>query len=108
MEPSRAFTSQEIEETIYLQLATYARFWSAHVSNHNDYEKCLGMAHSILSMLAGCNINLPAFELHPSPHPDDEEYHLKIDENYYDNNTVVNLNGYDFYRTLEKNNIPKS
>jgi hypothetical protein len=34
-------------------------------------------------MLDGGNIGLPAFNLVPSPHPDDKDYYKSVGENWY-------------------------
>jgi len=51
-----------------------------------------GLVHSILVMLDGCaaSSGLPAFDLSPSPHPDDEAYYRKEGRNWWPTGTVLN------------------
>lgn len=51
---------------------------------------CEGVAFSILNILDGTTMSLPAFNLTLSPHPDDKEFLQGEGENWYEDGTVIN------------------
>lgn len=84
MNEPRAYTTEEVRDKILSHMHNLVKFW-AHESRVTDVEvKLDGLAFSILSMLDGCSINLPAFNLVPDPHPDDMEYHRENGDNWFE------------------------
>ncbi|MBD3261177.1 MAG: hypothetical protein GF334_05760 [Candidatus Altiarchaeales archaeon] len=78
----REMTVEECREIFMRQVASIAAYW-ARVPGRTDLEKCNGVAFSILSMLDGSNVDIPAFDLIPSPHGSDEEFHRDEGENWW-------------------------
>lgn len=79
---SRPYTQEEIMRQFLDYFSAMVDFW-ADVKGKNDKEKLSGLAFSILSMLDGCAGDLPAFEVIPTPHPEDKEYLKSQGENWY-------------------------
>lgn len=90
----RAYTAEEMRKMFLSHLKTMASYW-AHISIRNDEERAHveacggearwrteGMLFSFLVTLDG-GTNLPAFDLIPSPHPEDEAYHRDQGENWW-------------------------
>ena len=48
-----------------------------------------GVAFSILALLDGANIGVPAFIVAPRPHPDDQAYHAEQGEDWWPDNSAV-------------------
>ena len=89
MNEPRAFTAEEIRNEVLDHLRTMSRYWSK-LPNKTPRELCDGMAFSFLSMLDGCSIGIPAYNLVTSPHPDDEQYCKDNGENWYPTGLVIN------------------
>ncbi len=110
MTKPRAYTSQEIQEMIYLQLQSNAAYWSspnANVKGHDtEYSRMLGFAHSMLSFFAGCTLNAPAFSIVPDPHSEDKAFHKEHEENWFSKKTRVYVDGGSFYHTLKEHGLP--
>ena len=107
MNNPRAYTQEEIEDKIYAHLEALASYWARESRVVDPYEKCMGMAHSMLSVLGGSTLNLPAFDLIPCPHPDDKCFHKENGENWFPKKAKILLDGYGFYRSLEKQGLKK-
>lgn len=103
----RAYTEEEIADMIYAHLEALARYWARESRAIDPYDKCMGMAHSMLSVLSGSTVNLPAFDLIPCPHPDDKSFHEENGENWFPSKAKVQLDGYNFYRSLERQGLKK-
>lgn len=52
-------------------------------------EKCEGVAFSILNIFDGTTM-LPSFDISLSPHPNDKEYCIENNENWYEPGMVIN------------------
>lgn len=82
---SRAYTKEEIKEKFLRQVQTIIWFWSnpEHSDCGNTFDRCEGVAFSILALIDGCDLNLPSFKLSPSPCPEDKEYFIEMKENWF-------------------------
>jgi hypothetical protein len=49
-----------------------------------------GTVFSILSMIDGATLDLPAFDLACAPHDEDREYHISEGANYFEAGQVIN------------------
>lgn len=65
------------------------------VENKTEEEKIRLALFSLFSTLDGSAIDLPAFKVIPSPHPDDKDYHAARGEEWYPDNIDIagNLHG---------------
>lgn len=84
---SREISKEEAVNQLLTTVAFMAREWGTYPKN-TQYSACQGMAFSFLAMLDGSNMALPAFNLHPSPHPDDKEYHQNNSENWWGTDAI--------------------
>jgi len=85
----RAKTAEEVRNIFLTHIKDLVRYWS-ELPNKSDYERCDGVAFSILSMIDGCGVVLPAMDIHLHPHPDDKEYHKSQGEDWYENGMWIN------------------
>lgn len=85
---SRAKTAEEALVEFLDQIRVLADYWS-NVEDHTVKERCHGVAFSILNIIDGSSC-LPAFDLVLRPHPDDREYCIEQDENWYEYGMLVN------------------
>lgn len=71
------FTEEEMLIKFLKQLKSIRNYWAkAKLDPERDNleERMDGLCFSFLSLLDGCQIDMPAFEVVPTPHPSDEEY----------------------------------
>lgn len=96
-----AYTVEEVRSKLINYLAGTARYWATTDLSRPEFAKGIaetgevlyrleGLVFSILVMLDGGTLALPAFDLYPAPHPDDRAYHEKNGERWYDPNVAVN------------------
>ena len=72
----RAQTAAELRDRFMDTVRANVDYWaSAQVQRDTVQERLSGLAHSLLCMIDGSNMGLPAFDLAASPHPDDKAYH---------------------------------
>lgn len=88
---SRAYTPEEVQKQLLTHFHTLSDYWS-RLPGKTPQERCDGLVFSILVALDGDAFALPAFDLIPSPHPDDKQYHID--------------NGDDWYEPVVINDIP--
>lgn len=98
---SRPYTKEEIRDQLINNFKAAARHWAKADLTRPEFQdqvketgetlyRLEGLLHSVLTTLDGCSIGLPAFDLIPSPHPDDEVYYQANDENWYPSGLVIN------------------
>lgn len=78
----RPWTKEEAREKFLKHIWGLIQFW-ADAKVDNDLEKMEGLAFSILSSLDGTSMELPAYQVIPCPHPNDEEFHRVRGNNWY-------------------------
>lgn len=83
----RAWTTEEVAKMIVNQTLVCADYW-ARQPNKTPQEVARGTAFGILSMLDGSCLNLPGFDLVPTPDPTDKAYCIEQGENYFTNEPV--------------------
>ena len=86
---SRAITAEEAREDFLNHIHALVEYW-ANLPDHTDKEKCDGLAFSILVTLDGESADLPALDLLLSPHPDDKQFHIDEDEDWYESGMMIN------------------
>lgn len=72
------------------RLEGLVNYWSSDVRTMDKKDAMRGLVHSILVTIDGCAADLPAFSLIANPHPDDEEYHCSVGENYFPKPNIKN------------------
>jgi hypothetical protein len=85
----RAYTKKEIRDHFLFAIRSSIKYWS----NQNDLstkEKLDGLASSILSIIDGCSSTNITLDLVIQTHPEDKEYSIENEENWYENGTVIN------------------
>lgn len=90
----RAWTEEEVIAMIVDHVSTMADYWAKTDLKRPEFGiktpeedaryRCRGVAHSILAMLDGATMDLPGFDLIPTPHPDDKQFHIYEGENWFD------------------------
>lgn len=87
----RAQTAEEIRDRFMNTVRAAVDSWASDsVQRDTVHERLSGLAHSLLCMIDGSNMGLPAFDLVASPHPDDKAYHQGEGENWIEPGTVIN------------------
>jgi hypothetical protein len=86
---SKAKSEQEVRDELFRKLNDIAVYW-ANLRGKSDLEKCRGVVFSILNIFDGTSIGLPAMDIRLSPHPDDKQYHIDLDEDYYEEGVLIN------------------
>jgi hypothetical protein len=97
----RAFTPDEIRDQLIAHVRGMARYWAGLDGSNvpEDYtplQRTMGLSHSILAMLDGCSMDLPAFKLVADPHPDDKEFLRAENSNWYEPGTAVETMLHEF------------
>lgn len=97
----RAWTKEEMLEKLVDHLRGLAHYWAHTLISdiHKDSVTSVGgeipwrlggLLHSILVLFDGCSSGMPAIDLVPSPHPDDEAFHKSEGENWWPTGVVIN------------------
>lgn len=87
---SRAHTKEEARELLLDQIREICDYWSK-VESASIKDKCDGVAFSILNVFDGCSGGFGcALDISLSPHPDDKQYLIDEDENYFEYGMVIN------------------
>jgi hypothetical protein len=79
----REMTPEECRAIFLAHVRLLVEVWASETRAKTDYDKLEGLAHSILAAIDGCAMGLPAFELVPSPHPDDKQWHADQGEDWW-------------------------
>jgi len=85
---SRPYTKEEIVDTVLGQIEMSVVYWDS-VKTDSVRDKMHGLVFSILNIFDGTS-SLPAFDIIVRPHPDDKQFHIDEDEDYYEDGMVIN------------------
>jgi hypothetical protein len=85
----RAYTSEEVTEQLMESIAHSIHYWQTNPACGSMERRVSGVVHSVLSILDGRTIPLPAFDLVPAPHVEDKSSCIEDGENYYDRKAVI-------------------
>jgi hypothetical protein len=85
----RAKTEKEVREEFIFIIQNLTKYW-ARQENLSVNSRCEGVAFSILCLFDGINMDFPAVDLVLNPHPDDKEYYIENDENWYESGIIIN------------------
>jgi hypothetical protein len=87
----RAYTAEEVRDMLLSHVRAVAQYWAnlpesdpATGKSHTIADRCEGVAFSILSMLDGCSMGLPAITLKLDPHEDDQAFLQSEGENWFE------------------------
>lgn len=75
----RPMTMEEMRAEFIQHVRGTVEYWR----NQDADDPIGGVAFSILVAIDGMSAGLPAFDLIPRPHPDDEQYHRDEGENWW-------------------------
>ena len=89
MSEPRAWTVEETRDHFLNHLADMAQYW-ADLPNKTPRERCNGLIHSVLAMVDGCSMDIPAIDMQMAPHPEDKAYFISQGENYYEPELLFN------------------
>lgn len=86
---SRAYTEEEVRGEFLDHIRHLISYWESEERAPTSKEKLEGLVFSILNIFDG-STGLPAFDISCAPHPDDKQYHIDEDSNYYEPGMVIN------------------
>jgi len=84
----REYTKEEVREQFLYHVRTMVNYWDS-IPKKTTKEKLSGLAFSILTALDGCAGDLPGFIVAPLSHPNDKQYRIENEENYYPENHEI-------------------
>ncbi len=82
----REFTEDEIRHQFLEHIRFLVDYFDKDTALESQKERLSALAHSILCVIDGCAVGLPAFILAPLPHEDDKQFNIENGENYYPEN----------------------
>lgn len=91
MSEPRAYTAEEVTDIFLEHLRRTARYW-AGLPEQTPLQKCEGVVFSILAMLDGDAMGLPAIDLVLHPHEEDKEFHRSQGSNWFEPGMAFNAN----------------
>lgn len=100
MTEPRAYTKKEMRAMFIAHLTHTAKYWATVDLSRPEFQKGIqeqgealyrleGFLFSVLVALDG-GAGLPGFDLIPSPHPTDEQYHKDNGQNWWPAGVVIN------------------
>lgn len=92
MKMSRQLTADEMRASVLGHLRVMVDYWDG--LDKPSREKLGGLVHSILVMLDGGSVGLPAFDVVPAPHPDDKQYCQDEDTNWWPDDVSLHDGGH--------------
>lgn len=107
MSTPRAYTEDEVIQILMHQIHNIVDYWANESRAETAQDKCKGVAHSILAMLDGSNLDIPAFNLVACPHEEDKQFCIDNEENWYEPDMVICTALHEqFHRYNPKHNVP--
>lgn len=98
MTEPRAYTADEVQQMLLDHVRETAKYWAelpdtecATGGKMTIQDRCEGVAFSILSILDGCSMNIPAFDLVLSPHESDKANCMKNGENWFEPGMTIDV-----------------
>lgn len=84
----RAITKEEARKMLLKQFAALVNYWSQQEGTTQS--KMSGLVFSMLNVFDGTSLEMPAFNITPSPHPDDKQFMIDQGENWFDSSVCIN------------------
>lgn len=97
----RAYTSEEIRDVVLEEVRQIARHWADPKLDRDLLGRCNGVAFSILALLDGCSIGIPAIDLVIQPHEGDKDHNIRNGDNWFEPGTVIDDGLHDHYYKAE-------
>lgn len=88
MEKPREKTKEEVQEEFLNHIRNMVDYWD-ELPQKSSKERLEGLAFSILAMLDGSAIELPAFIVAPLPCEEDKEFCIEEGRNYFPQNHKI-------------------
>lgn len=97
----RSYTLDEMRRALLGHLRQMVHYWATCDFGRLEFKTAVeasvevrhrldGLVHGVLVMLDGCSGDMPAFNLAPAPHPDDEAFRRHEGENWWPSGVVLN------------------
>lgn len=85
---ARELTREEVRDNFLEEVRIAVDYWAsdAVLAHYTIHERLSGVAHTILAKLDGCSPGLPGFIVAPLPNPEDKQYFIEEDTNWYPEN----------------------
>jgi len=93
----RAYTPEEVQQMLLLYFRTMVSFWSTLNIDSADLVKAgqsdveyrlSGLVFGVLRVFDGAASPLPAFDIRPVPHPEDQTFHESAGRNWFEMQTI--------------------
>lgn len=91
MSNPKELTEEEVRAKVLEHVWELIQYWEKESSRTDSKGKLQGLAFSMLSMLDGDSMGIPKFIVAPDPHPKDKAYHKKEGEDWFPDNSKVNI-----------------
>lgn len=111
VETPRAWTADEIRDMLIEKFREIADYWAetdlkrpefGNMTPQEDIAyRCHGVAFTMLSTLDGCSMDLPGFDLIPTPHPSDKQYCIDEEENWFDPEMRISTTLHEYFSALK-------
>jgi hypothetical protein len=92
MSEPRAYTEEEARQLFLEQVYEIMEFWVKESRKSDLKDKMEGCIFSILALIDGSNIGIPAMTLAMNPHPEDKSYHQGQGENWFEDGLEITGN----------------
>jgi hypothetical protein len=86
---SKPISKEQLREQFLNSVRMYAREWASY-KNKTPQQRCDGLAFTLMALLDGTDVDLPAFDLVARPHPDNEAYHKAHGQDWVVDGQVIN------------------
>lgn len=83
------YTPEEVRQQLYSAMRGLCQYW-AGVPGCSVQEQMEGLCFSILNIIDGGSLLLPAMDIHLSPHESDPEYYREQGERWYEPQMLIN------------------
>jgi hypothetical protein len=89
---SRAFTKEEVRQEFLNHIKGLGKYWLRVQKQENyDTKRTIeGFLFSVYGLFDGINGSMPAFDIVVKPHPDDKQFKIDEEENYYEDGMCIN------------------
>ena len=84
-----AYFEKEVRDRFLKKIKSITNWWSNYEAKSNK-ERCEGVTFSILALIDGCSVDFPAINMLLAPHPDDKQYCIDNDEDYFEEGMLIN------------------
>ncbi len=92
MSEPRAYTEEEARAMFLEQVYAIKEFWENESRDKSLKGKMEGCVFSILALIDGSNVSIPAMTLAMNSHPEDKLYHQEQGENWFEDGTEITGN----------------